>query len=92
MSSFKIGDIIICVDNCSYSRSSSTDLTLNKVYTVINIEKGPVSRDNYYVTIIDDDNVECSYVDTRFKLLSEIREEKLNILLAKNNIKNEKGR
>ncbi len=66
---------VICIDNGSNGYGSGRGLTLNKVYDVID--------DNWTHSylIIDDKGDKTQYIIQRFKLLSEVREEKINEIL-----------
>jgi hypothetical protein len=61
---------IVCINNKGWS-----SLTLGKTYDVIGI-----NMFSEYI-IINDISEEYSYIKERFKLLSEIRNEKINKLL-----------
>ena len=70
----KKGDAIVCIDDISmYTEDKLNYLTMGKVYII---------NDNTQTPSITDDNGELYYFrPSRFKLLSEIREEKINELL-----------
>ena len=59
---------VICIDETSFG------LTLNKVYDV-------VSEDDEYYEVIDDDNRNDIYYKNRFKLLGDLRLERINEIL-----------
>ena len=58
----------ICIDAQVYG------LTLNKIYDV-------VSEDDKYYEVIDDDNRSVIYYKRRFKLLGDLRLERINEIL-----------
>jgi hypothetical protein len=59
-----------CIDNNGWS-----ELTIGKIYNIIDID-----NDNDY-WLINDNGYECWYSEYLFKLLSEIRNEKIDKLL-----------
>ena len=71
----KKGDIVVCTDNKTYE----SYLTLNKPYEVTQFSRLQSGFETYddYVTIINDDGKEYSYINTRFLLIKEWREKRL---------------
>jgi len=71
----KKGDIVVCTDNKTYEPY----LTLNKLYEVTKFSRLQSGFETYddYVTIINDDGREYSYINTRFLLINEWREKRL---------------
>jgi len=71
----KKGDIVVCTDNKTYE----SYLTLNKLYEVTQFSRLQSGFETYddYVTIINDDGKEYSYINNRFLLINEWREKRL---------------
>ncbi len=71
----KKGDIVVCTDNKTYE----SYLTLNKLYVVTKFARLQSGFETYddYVTIINDDGKEYSYINNRFLLINEWREKRL---------------
>ena len=65
---------IICINNIDSNICNTNTLTIGKTYVVIRI------TDNGY-TIVDDTNTSRTYYQNRFRLLSELRDDKLNEIL-----------
>ena len=69
--------LAVCIRNDAFSDldGSKLGLTVGKIYDV--------SLENKNITLFDvvnDDGFKCSYITSRFKLIEELREEKLNDL------------
>ena len=73
------GEKVICMD-ADYGKYSLGGLTVGKVYIIEEVSFWG-SRATWY-TIIGDDGLKNSHISGRFKLLSDIREEKLNQILS----------
>lgn len=73
----------LCINNTyphvfqKYVTDELFNITINKVYEVLDQTK--ISEDTW-LYIVDDRNVKCYYLNTCFKSLEDIRDEKLNIL------------
>jgi hypothetical protein len=65
---FKAGDMVICVDN------SLIHLELNKLYIISYVEN------IYYLYLNINGTIIGGYRESRFKLLSEVRKQKLKQL------------
>lgn len=83
----KINDVIVCVNpygrlvgknNFGKNVYKCIELTKNKKYTILGINYTNMA---ITVNIINDIGVKRTYEVKRFKLIPDIREEKLNILL-----------
>lgn len=73
MNNFKVGDKVVCVDN-----EGRDDLTLGKIYMVVNRNDGlntPPDR----INIIDDTGSEYWYLPRRFRLVTLLEEELANV-------------
>ena len=73
-----IGDVVICVDITGLTSVFKPPLTLGKEYVIKEID-----TKTYYV--FNDSGNRLNYMKHRFKLLSEIREEKINDILSNKN-------
>ena len=70
---------VVCIDDTSNMFNIDfIDLTQGKIYDVLEIT---IFNNNYYYRVIHDKEGFGTYNSDRFKLLTEVREEKLNILL-----------
>lgn len=69
---------VVCIDNNINPNPARPNLTNGKPYKCI----GEASHSGgFYIIIIDDSGKSQSYFKNRFKLLSDVREEKINLLL-----------
>jgi len=75
----KNSGIIVCIDN----KCIEGLLTLGKKYNYINIEH---TQYNYHYHLIADNDTPRSFVEWRFKNITELRELKLNFLNEKGNM------
>ena len=70
----EIGDKIVCIDNSiKFNGTIINELTIDKIYTCLRL-------DNSWVFIKNDNGSEITYFKDRFKLLKEVRKEKLDKL------------
>ena len=72
---FKIGDKVVCINVSHNDVRGLINLKLHEIYTISDISFVDVTM---YISLNDE---EPGYFSTRFKLLSEVRKEKLNKLI-----------
>ncbi len=81
----KRGDIVVCINVETYQLGKSTvndgkELTLGKRYILLDIRNRPLYQGHFHFKVINDRGYEEYFSPFRFRLLSEIRKEKLEKL------------
>lgn len=71
--------LVVCMDNSSMDYITIPNLTIGKTYQVSMFKANDQKTELYHV--IDDEGSEIRCYTTRFRLLSDIRNEKLNQIL-----------
>ncbi len=71
----KIGDSVVCITD-----TGRTSVTKNVKYVILDCD----NPNEYFITIRNDDNNDWVYPKFCFKLLVDIREEKLRSLIGNN--------
>lgn len=80
----KIGDTVICVNNFKLMYGNYVDganydvfkLTIDKKYVILSFVEH-----SHYISVIDDNGLENTFLRERFKTVQEYRDERLNQLL-----------
>ncbi len=75
----EIGEVVVCLDNVSLNGEVEYPITIGNNYSVYRTYP-------LHITVIDDNYLPGKYSRSRFKLLSDIREEKLDSIINKSNI------
>jgi len=72
-----VGDIVVCIK----SQALNGRLKLNTTYRIVDISQSLVNSSNFYYIVVSDKGEKIGWIeDYHFKLLSELRNEKLKEL------------